>query len=472
MKRSFIADIVPMAFVVAGVVSLMYLWIRADAAVDLQERLPGGDNRPADAAGGDEPVKIAGTLVTSDGVPADLPGRWPRFRGPNHDGISPDDTPLRRQWPEGGPSVLWSVDVGEGYAGAAILAGRVYLLDYDRDNQADAVRCLSLADGRDIWRYSYPVKIKRWHGMSRTVPAVTDEYVVTVGPKGHVTCLDSRTGEFKWMVNLVQEFGTKLPQWYTAQCPLIDDGQAILAPAGDVLMMAVDCATGEIVWQTPNPDKWVMTHSSIAPMAFEGRRLYVYCGGSTNAGGVVGVSAADGAVLWKTEEWKVRTNVPAPVVIGEDRIFLTAGYGQYDNGCMMLRLVESDGEIRPQVEFAHPTDVFGSIQHTPLFYEGYLYGVDMDKQLTCLDLEGNVVWRSTSENRFGYGPYAIAGRLIYVLDDSGVLTLADATSAGYVQLDQAKVLDGIESWAPMAIAAGRLLVRDLTRMVCLDIAQQ
>ena len=472
MKKSFVADIVPMAFVVAGVVSLMYLWISADAAVDLQERLPGGDHRPEDIAGGDEPVKIAGMLVTSDGVPADLPGRWPRFRGPNHDGISPDDTPLRRQWPEGGPSVLWSVDVGEGYAGAAILGGRVYLLDYDRDNQADVVRCLSLADGRDIWKYSYPVKIKRWHGMSRTVPAVADEYVVTMGPKGHVTCLDSRTGEFKWMVNLVQEFGTKLPQWYTAQCPLIEGGQAILAPAGDVLMMAVDCATGEIVWQTPNPDKWVMTHSSIAPMAFKGWRFYVYCGGSTNAGGVVGVSATDGAVLWKTEQWKVRTNVPTPVVVGEDRILLTAGYGQYDNGCMMLRLVESDGAIRPEVEFAHGTDVFGSIQHTPLFYEGYLYGVDMDKQLTCLDLEGNVVWRSTSENRFGYGPYAIAGGLIYVLDDSGVLTLADATSAGYVQLDQAKVLDGIESWAPMAIAAGRLIVRDLTRMVCLDIAQQ
>jgi outer membrane protein assembly factor BamB len=308
--------------------------------------------------------------------------------------------------------------------------------------------------------------------MSRTVPAATDKYVVTLGPLGHVTCLDADTGQFRWMLNLVKEFGTVIPQWYAAQCPLIDNERAIIAPAGDALIIAVDCATGEIVWKTPNPDKWVMTHSSITPMDFGGQRFYIYCGGSTDAGGVVGVSAKDGAILWKTDEWKVRTNVPSPVVVGEDRIFLTAGYGQYDNGCMMLRLAETDGKIAARPEFRRATVVFGSMQHTPVFYDGHIYGVGMDKQLTCLDLQGNVVWTSTSANRFGSGPYVIADGLIYVLDDSGILTLVEAASTGYVQLARAKVLDGIESWGPMAVASGRLIVRDLTRMVCLDIAQR
>jgi outer membrane protein assembly factor BamB len=471
MKRFSTADLIPMAFAVAGVVGLMYLWLSADAAVNLTERLPGADNKPARAAGTEEPIKISGTLVKGDGIPADLPGAWPRLRGPNGDGISPDKVSLRRQWSNGGPRVLWSVDVGEGYAGPAVLGGRVYLLDYDQAKQADAVRCLSLADGKEIWRYSYPVKVKRFHGMSRTVPAVTDKYVVTLGPKGHVTCLDADTGQFRWMLNLVQEFGSVIPQWYAAQCPLIDGDRAIIAPAGDVLMIAVDCATGEILWKTSNPDKWVMTHSSITPMEFNGRRFYIYCGGSTEAGGVVGVSAADGTVLWKTDQWKVRTNVPAPVVVGQDRVFLSAGYGQYDNGCMMLRLSETGGQVVAQAEFRRATDVFGSMQHTPICYDDHIYGVRMDKELVCLDLQGNIVWTSTSANKFGSGPYLIADGVIYVLDDSGVLTLADATPAGYVQLAQARVLDGVESWGPMAMASGRLLVRDLTRMVCLDVAQ-
>jgi outer membrane protein assembly factor BamB len=472
MKKSLVADLIPMAFAVAGVVSLMYLWLSADAAVGLQERLPGADNRPANAGGGDEPVKIAGTLAQSDGIPADLPGAWPRFRGAGYDGISPEKVSLSRTWPAEGPRVLWSIKVGEGYAGAAVLEGRVYLVDYDQANQADIIRCLSLNDGKEIWRYSYPIRIKRFHGMSRTVPAVTDKYVVTMGPKGHVTCLDSKTGEFKWMLNLVIEYGTKIPQWYTAQCPLIDDGKAILAPAGSVLMMAVDCETGETVWQMPNPDKWVMTHSSIVPMEFAGSRFYVYCGGSTDAGGVVGVSATDGQVLWKTDAWKVRTNVPMPVIVGPDRIFLSAGYGQYDFGCTMLRLTESEGKIAVTSEFLHPTSVFGSMQHTPIFYDGHIYGVGMDKQLVCLDPEGNVVWTSTSANTFGSGPYVIADGLLYVLDDDGVLTLVEPSPAGYSQLARARVMDGFECWGPMAIASGRLIVRDLNRMVCLDVAQK
>jgi outer membrane protein assembly factor BamB len=461
-----------MTLAVAGVVGMMYLWLSADAAVGLQERLPGADNKPAGSVADDDVVKIAGTLEKFDGVPADLPGAWPRLRGPNGDGISPEKVSLSRQWPEGGPRILWSIDVGEGYAGAAVLGGKVYILDYDQAKQADAVRCLSLADGTEIWRYSYPVKIKRFHGMSRTVPAVTDKYVVTLGPKGHVTCLDANTGQFHWMLNLVKEFGTVIPQWYAAQCPLIDGDKAIIAPAGDVLMLAVDCATGEIVWRTPNPDKWVMTHSSITPMEFKGKRFYVYCGGSTEAGGVVGVSATDGTVLWKTEEWKVRTNVPVPVVVGDDRIFLTAGYGQYDNGCAMLRLEESEGKIVARMEFRHGTDVFGTMQQTPILYNGYVYGVGMDKQLMCLDLEGHVVWGSTTANRFGSGPYVIADGLLYVLDDDGMLTLVDATSSGYTPLARAKIMDGLETWGPMAVVSGRLIVRDLTHMVCLDISRQ
>ncbi|MHC4584824.1 MAG: outer membrane protein assembly factor BamB family protein [Planctomycetota bacterium] len=286
MKESTAAKTLPFGLAILGVV-LLCVWLGSDAAKELKERLPGEDNRKKVLVEEDEVIKITGRLVKYDGVPADLTGAWPRFRGPNIDAISDDENiTLARSWPDEGPNVLWSVDVGEGYAGAAVLAGRVYILDYEQDNKADAVRCLSLDDGKEIWRYSYDVKIKRFHGMSRTVPAVTEKHIVTIGPKCHVTCLDSMTGEFRWMLNLVREYGTKVPQWYTAQCPLIEDGKAIIAPAGKVLMMAVDLDTGEIVWETPNEDGWVMTHSSIVPMEFNGKRFYIYCGGDTTSGGV------------------------------------------------------------------------------------------------------------------------------------------------------------------------------------------
>ncbi len=459
---------IPISLVGLGTV-ILYLWLSADAAIGLKERLPIEENAPRVALEPEAAVKIEGKLIQFDGVPADLPGAWPRFRGANFDAISSEDVRLARSWPGQGPKVLWSVELGEGYAGAAVLAGRVYILDYDQKNEADVVRCLSLADGKDIWRYSYPVKVKRQHGMSRTTPAVTDKYVVTLGPKCHVTCLDSVTGAFGWMLNLVKEFDATVPDWYAGQCPLIDDNKVIIAPGGSALMIAVDCQTGQILWQTPNPNGWRMTHSSIVPAEFLGTRTYVYCA----SGGVVGVSAENGSILWEHAGWQVRTaNIPSPVIVGDGLIFLSGGYNA---GSMILRLAQDGDKIVPHEVFRLKPEIFGSGQQTPIFYDGYIYGIRPDKQLVCLDLSGQVVWTSTSAHRFGnlgLGPYTIADGLIYIMDDTGLLTLTEATPTGYMQLGQAKVLDGPDAWGPMAVASGRLIARDLNRMICLDITGQ
>ncbi len=455
---------------------MLYWLLSAEPQTDFVQRLPGNDGSPENSTESDQPSNLQGKLVKYDGEPADLTGQWPRFRGINFDAISTEDVRLASNWPSEGPEVLWTAQVGEGFAGPAVLAGRVYILDYDQENQADVIRCMSLEDGRDIWKYSYPIKVKRWHGMSRTVPAVTDEHIVTIGPKCHVTCLDSMTGEFRWNIDMIAEFNTTIPQWYTAQCPLIDNGRAILAPAGDdILAMAVDCNSGETIWTTPNPDGWVMTHSSMVPMEFNDKRFYIYCGGSQASGGVVGISAEDGSVLWKTDQWKVRINVPMPIVVGPDRIFLTAGYGQVEHGCMMLQLNEVDGKIIAEPQFSHPTDVFGSIQQTPILYEDYIYGIRPDKRMVCLNLNGEIQWTSPTTHLFGsrgLGPYIIANGNIYILDDEGILTLIKATPDSYTQLAEVTVMDGNEAWGPIAIASGRMIIRDLTQMICLDITEQ
>jgi outer membrane protein assembly factor BamB len=303
--------------------------------------------------------------------------------------------------------------------------------------------------------------------MSRTVPAVTEKYLVALGPKCHVSCLDPASGRAYWLIDLTRQFGATVPPWYAGQCPLIDRDRAILAPGGDALLVALDCSTGRSVWKSPNPRGWTMTHSSIVPMEFAGRRMYVYCG----KGGVAGISADDGSILWDSTEWKISiATVPSPVILPEGKIFLSGGY---NSGAMMMQLEEAAGKIRAKVLQRIEPGVFGATQHTPIFFRGHLFGVrEKDKQLVCLDLDGRVVWSSGSANRFGLGPFLIADGLIYVMNDSGRLTLAEASPEGYRPLAAAQVLEGNDSWAPMAMAAGRLLVRDLTRMTCLDVAEK
>jgi outer membrane protein assembly factor BamB len=193
--------------------------------------------------------------------------------------------------------------------------------------------------------------------------------------------------------------------------------------------------------------------------------MYVYCA----SGGVVGISAQDGSILWEFDQWKIRiANVPSPVVAGDGLIFLSGGYNA---GSMMLRLTQDGDKMTVQQVFRLDSDKFGAPQHTPILYEGNIYGVRQDGQLVCIDLSGKVLWTSGGANKFGLGPYIIINGLIYAMNDNGLLKLIEATPSGYVQLAQAKVLEGPESWGPMAVASGRLIVRDLTRMKCLEIGR-
>lgn len=456
--------LIPLLLVIPAIWGILYL--ARTAAPSIEPRLPGADNAP-EKPQGTQITKIEGTLTSGSGQPADLNGNWPEFRGPGRDAIARDENVvLIENWSQDGPEVLWDIEVGEGYAGAAILGGRAFLVDYDRQNQQDVIRCLGLDSGIDIWRYAYPVSIKRNHGMSRTVPAVTSEYLVALGPKGHVTCLKSDTGEFLWMIDLEAEFGSTIPPWYAGQCPLIENGHAIIAPSGDVLMIAVDCATGEVVWQAPNPQGWSMTHSSIMPMDMDGRRIYLYCA----SGGVYGVDAANGELLWQTGDWKIRiANVPSPLVLDENRVFFCGGY---NSGSAMMRLANIGDSIEHEVLFRLPPEVFGSAQHTPIYYEGYIYGVRPDEQLVCLDAGGNEVWTSGSANKFGLGPYTLINDIIYVMNDTGLLSMVRAAPAGFELLDQASILHGHDSWGPMAYSEGLLILRDMNRMACIRIGNR
>lgn len=455
---------------------VLILWLSTGAPGSVEVRRPGLDRPEVEGDGSGWAGPLTAELTHGDGKPATgIPGSWPWFRGTSRDNLVEDKTPLARQWPPGGPKVLWSVELGEGHAGPAVRDGRLWLIDYHRDDDrrksGDVVRCLSLADGREIWRYSYgPVDVRRIHGMSRTVPALAGDAVVTLGPKCHVTCLDAAKGERRWTIDLVRQHRAVVPKWYAGQCPLVDGDRVILAPGGpEALLLAVDLKTGKAAWKEPTPNRhfWKMTHSSIMPMEFRGRRMYVYCA----SGGVVGVSADNGAVLWETPDWQIAlATVPAPVCLPDGRIFLSGGYNA---GALMLQLEEQGGGLGVKTLYRLKARQFGATQHTPIFYQGHLFGVREDKELVCLEPDkGQVVWRSGAAHRFGIGPYLIAGGLILVMNDEGVLTLAEATTAGYKELARAKVLDGHDSWGPMALVAGRLLVRDTTRMVCLDLRKE
>lgn len=448
--------------------AILAIWWWTPVRTPMVERVPGADRPPGETTAGgavDDVFAKASVSVGPGKAAVELAGSWPRFRGIRMDGRAEEKVALARSWSDGKPRTLWTVAVGEGFAGPVVDGGRVFLMDYDREKQRDALRCLSLADGAEIWRFSYPMTVKRNHGISRTVPSVSGGRVVAMGPKGHVMCVDAGTGRFAWGVDLVKDYGTTVPAWYTGQCPLIEGDAVILAPGGpDVLMVSRDLGSGKEGWRTPNPNGWKMTHASVVPMDLEGRRLLLY----PASGGVVAVDARDGSLAWETPRWKINiATVPSPVVLGEGRVFFTGGYSA---GSALFRLRVEAGKVVGEEVFRVKADVFGATQHTPVWHEGHLYGIRADGRLVCLSAEGKVVWASGPDTNFGLGPLMVADGLVLAVSDDARLTVADAVAAGYRPHGTAAVLEeGVEAWGPMALAGDRLLVRDLNRMVCLSV---
>lgn len=458
----------PATTAVIGVV-LIAVWLAMGRASDLVLRVPGLDAAQENAAANAVDVEppVAGEPTAGEGKPSRVEGSWVCFRGADRDGISQDSTLLSRKWPESGPPVMWTIPMGEGYAAPVIDQGRAFVLDYDEEAQADTMLCLSLDDGREIWRNSYPIEITRNHGMSRTVAALVEDLVISIGPRCHVACWKADSGECVWLIDMVQQFGAIVPRWYTGQCPLIDGETLVLAPCGKDLMVAVNYRTGEVVWKTPNTAQWEMTHASIVPMQLGDRKSYVYCA----SGGVVGVAADDGSLLWENRSWTTQfATAPSPVVLPEQQLLLSSGYGS-KVGAMLLQLRPDGDGWAAEVLAELPPDQFNSEQQTPILYNGHLYGIRKKGggKIVCMDLKGNEIWNS-GKDRFGHGPYMIADGVILSLSDRGLLAMAEATHEGYRPLAQFQVFDGgHDAWGPMALVGGRLIVRDLTRMSCLDL---
>ena len=464
-RHKFFSNSLTLTLAVCCAAALWYL-LTGDPYSGLSVDLPGADGKPS-VVFEERPVVIGEYFESFEVAPSSITGSWPRFRGSRFENRAGSGVQLSTRG-----DLLWQVSLGEGHAGAAVHDGRVYVLDYDEAAGADTLRCFSLETGEEYWRRWYSVKVKRNHGMSRTIPAVTADFVLTMGPKCHVMCLDSKTGDLLWGMDLVSDYGTDEPLWYTGQCPLIDDGIAVIAVGGDELLLGVDCSSGEVVWATPNPEGYGMSHSSIMVMNILGKRTYVYCA----IGGIVGVSAEEmdrGKILWETADFDAKVIAPSPVYLGDGGIFATAGYGA---GSILLNISRAEDDFSVEtVNRTRPNEGFSCEQQTPLVLDGLLYGIvtkdagPLRGQFVCYDPAGGVLWSSGEKKRFGLGPYLDADGMFLILGDDGTLTMIDANAREYREISSMEILNGVDAWAPMALAGGLLVARDSKTLVCVDL---
>ena len=117
---------------------------------------------------------------------------WPRWRGPDANGIS-KETGWLAQWPAGGPKQLWKAKVGIGFSSFSVSQGRVHTLGNAQDT--DTVFCFDANAGTVAWRYSYasrldpkyyeggPAPRRSWTAIAFTRSANADCCIVSMPPR-------------------------------------------------------------------------------------------------------------------------------------------------------------------------------------------------------------------------------------------------------------------------------------------------
>jgi outer membrane protein assembly factor BamB len=387
---------------------------------------------------------------------------WPQFMGPNGDGTS-SEKGLLSAWPAEGPKVLWTFPMGPGYGGAAIRDGKVYAMDR-LDKRKDVLRCLDLLSGKEDWTFSYEAPGSVSHDGSRSTPAVTDKHVFTVGPFGHFHCLGRTTHQIVWKKNLLTDYGTKPPRWAVAQSALLYQDLVVVAPQADqVGVVAFDQATGTEKWRSEGIGP--MGYGSPTGITVDQVDQIVV----VTPVGVAAVRASDGKVLWKYAH-PCKIPIPNVTPLGGGRLFVTGGYLA---GSAIIQVTQEGGNW--SVKELATINQMGGHCHPALLYQDHLYLLgNMNERsdgMICFDLAGKVVWQTRNNPNLDKGGSILtADGLMYVMDGkTGELYIVQPSPEGFKSLGKTKLLGGKEIWGPLALAGGKLVIRDQSQMKCVDL---
>jgi len=383
---------------------------------------------------------------------------FPEYRGKDRAGVV-FGPKLDRDWSKP-PRTLWKQPCGEGYSGYAV-AGNVAVTIEQRGND-EVIVAYHCETGREVWRYGYRARFAEALGGDgpRATPTIHDGRVYTVGATGRFTCNDLGSGKVHWSTNILENNDNI--QWGMSGSALVVDHLVIVNPgaqresANGNAIIAYDRITGKVVW---HGGATRAGYSSPMVATLDGvRQLVMFdaeiCGG---------YDLADGRLLWSFPYPTYQgINVAQPLILSDNRVFISAGYG---HGSAMLR-VTREGE-----QWKKPSVLWESKQlrckfTSPVEYQGYIYGLD-DGILVCLEVEsGKRKWRG---ERFGHGQILRQDDLIVIFAEPGFLALVEAKPDAFNQVAYVKVFDETKNWNPFALARGKIYLRNHREMAAMDL---
>ena len=390
------------------------------------------------------------------GVAAD----WPQWRGPDRTDVS-EETGLLKTWPASGPTRIWLYQkAGNGYSGPAIANGKLFTMG-TRDG-SEIMIALNAGTGEELWTATIGplVRLDRGGG-PRGTPSVDGEHVYGLGGDGSLICANVADGKVNWRVSMAG-LGGKRPNWGYSESVLVDGDKVVCTPGGSKgAIAALDKTTGRVVWQSKEFTD-AAHYSSAVVAEHDGTRQYI----QLTAQHVVGVSAADGKLLWESSFPGRVAVVPTPI-FHDDCVYVTAGYGA---GSKLVRLGADN-----QASDAYENKVMKNHHGGVVLVGDFLYGYSEGPGWICQDFKtGKEVW---SERKLGKGAVSCADGMLYCLEEnSGTVALVEASPKGWKEhgrfkLDPTSKIRDPQGlfWTHPVVCNGKLYLRDQDLIYCYDV---
>lgn len=385
---------------------------------------------------------------------------WPAWRGVNRDGICREKG-LLKEWPEGGPKLLWkSTGLGIGYGGPAIVGNVMYIMG-EKDAKEWVLALDVSKGGKQIW--AAEIGPTRFDGAGypgpRATPSIDGDRLYTMGIAGDLVCMDTKDGRIVWRHDLVKDFGGAIPQWGYSESVLIDGPWLICTPGGaENTIVALNKTDGKLVWGSPVGDP--ADYSSVIKVEIGKVKQYV----NLTKQGVIGVAAKDGKFLWRYDAPASKVANVDTCIWSGDTIFAASGYGT--GGGLVKIEPSADGFTATEQYF---TKKMQNHHGGVILWDGFLYGCSNPSILTCLEHDtGKVKWTDRSSGKCSL---LLAEGLLYCRDENGPISLVEATPDGFKLKGRFEQPDRSErnSWPHLVIANGVMYVRDQDVLLAYDV---
>jgi outer membrane protein assembly factor BamB len=385
----------------------------------------------------------------------DPPAAWPGFRGPARDGVV-RGLRVATDWTAFPPVELWRRAVGPAWSSFAIGGDRLYT--QEQRGEEEVVSSYELATGEPVWMHADLTRF--WEANAgagpRGTPTLDGDRVYAFGATGILNALDARTGALAWSRNVATDVEIEVPYWGFASSPLVVGDVVVVAASGR--LAAYDVATGSPRWIGPARGS---SYASPHLLTIDGTTQVALLGGK----GPVGVSLADGTVVWE-HAWPGGGMLQPAALPGGDLLVTTS---DMSGGAGTRRLAVgrgADGGFRVEERWTSRglKPYFSDL----VVHGGHAYGFD-GTILACIDLEdGERAWKG---GRYGSGQLVLLPEqdLLLVLSERGELALVAAAPDGYRELARVPAIEG-KTWNHPAVAGDVLLVRNAEEMAAFRLA--